>query len=195
MMEPFSLAALGTVALTQGITFLYNQATEILKRRRERQAAAEAVPVETPEVLEGELQPVAIDPAAADELAEELKLLRAQLGEYAQGTEEADPSDASVVRATEALRDAIESIIGQRITFKGEQREPSGRAVVTGTVRAREIRARASGVDADSIGEAEVRGDVQADVIGEGADVAGAGPGRSGPTGRGSEPAVSRPLH
>jgi hypothetical protein len=173
MMEPFSLAALGTVALTQGITFLYNQATEILKRRRERQAAAEAVPVETQEVLEGELQPVAIDPAAADELAEELKLLRAQLGEYAQGTEEADPSDASVVRATEALRDAIESIIGQRITFKGEQREPSGRAVVTGTVRAREIRARASGVDADSIGEAEVRGDVQADVIGEGADVAG----------------------
>ena len=171
-MDPFSLAAIGGLALSQGITFLYNQAGEILKRRRERKAA-EAVPVEAPEVLEGELQPVSVDLEAADELANELKLLRAQLGEYAQGTEEVDPSDESVVRATEALREAVESIIGQRITFKGEEREPSGRAVVTGTVRAREIRAKASGVDVDSIGEAEVRGDVEADVIGEGADVAG----------------------
>jgi hypothetical protein len=181
MVEPISLAVLGGVALSEGIKFLYNQAGEILKRRRESKEA-EPIPVESPDVIEGNLEPMTVDPAAVEELADELKALRAQLNEYAQETEQPDPSDEEVLRATDALREAIESIVGQRITFKGEHREPSGTPVVTGTVRAKQIRAKASGVAIEEMGEGEARGVVEADSIEQGADVAGARIGKMGRT-------------
>ena len=37
--DPFTLAAVGAVAITEGIKFLYGQAGEVLKRWRERKAA------------------------------------------------------------------------------------------------------------------------------------------------------------
>jgi hypothetical protein len=168
MIEPFSIGALGAIALTDGIKFLYAQAGEILKRRRERQATADPAPAA--ELLEGELAPLQLDPAAADELTEELRRLRRQLADIADGIE---PARATDVAATLALREAIESIVGQRITFRGERREPTGTPTITGTVRATDLRGRVSGVDLEGTPTGTIHGEVIADTAGEDADVAG----------------------
>ncbi len=171
MVEPFSLGALGAIALTDGIKFLYAQAGEILKRRRERRETADAPPAST--LLEGELAPLKLDPAAADELAGELRDLRHRLADYADEIEPAEETDADTVAATLALREAIEAIVGQRITFRGEQREPTGTPTITGSVRARELHGRASGVAFTGTPTGDIRGEVVTEVTGASSDVAG----------------------
>src|SRR4029453_12668768 len=60
MADPLTLAAVGALALAEGIKFLYGQAGEVLKRWRERKATAATGP--TPVASE----PVAVElPAAA----------------------------------------------------------------------------------------------------------------------------------
>jgi hypothetical protein len=188
MTDPLSLAVLSGVAITEGIKFLYGQAGAILQRRRERKqgiAPDDApIPIEAPaDLLDGRLEPMTIDHAAADELEPELMRLYGQLTVYAHGLQEADPNDAELRKATAQLRDAIEGVVGQRITFRGETgREPSGTPVVTGVVKAREIRGRAVGVElgaAPTVGQ--YRGEVHADVLSEASDVAGFRAGGSKP--------------
>jgi hypothetical protein len=191
MVDPLSLGAIAGVAITEGIKFLYNQAGAVLTRRAERKRAKKAgtappeepIPVDTPNVVEGSLRPLTVDEQAADEHAEQLKVLRNALEDYALGW--SDPSDGGpeMIRQTLALRDAIEDIVGQRITFRGEDRPPSGTPVVTGRLKADEIRGRAAGVDVGDMQAGEVHGELEAKHIGEGADAAGArirniGPGR-----------------
>jgi hypothetical protein len=176
-MEPVTLAALTAAALTEGVKFLYGQAGEILRRRRERKDAAEAeraaVAVPTPEVVEGTLEPITVDVDAADKLADELRSLRATLADYVEGIEPVETSDERLVSTTAALRDAIESIIGQRITFKGEAREPTGTPVVTGTLTAKEIHGRASGIAMDRADPGHYHGRLDTDTVGETGDAAG----------------------
>ena len=65
--DPLTLAAVGAVALTEGIKFLYGQAGEALKRWRARQQAASAeapVAVELPaDAFEGRLHDPRLDTA------------------------------------------------------------------------------------------------------------------------------------
>src|SRR4051812_20734873 len=118
VVDPISLGAIAGVAITEGIKFLYNQADAILTRRAERKRAKkdgapppeDPIPGETPPVLEGRLAPLTVDDAAADEHAEQLKALRGQLEDYARGYNDVDEGGPEVVRATLALRDAIEDI-------------------------------------------------------------------------------------
>ncbi len=181
MVEPVSIAVLTGVALTEGIKFLYNQADAILKRRAESKraaagqptATAREQPVETPPVVVGRLRPIEIDEAAADELAGELKALRHRLEDIAEGYETPRDGDPSVMAAVAALRDAIEDVIGQRITFRGEDRPATGSPTVTGRVTAKQIRGRAAGVDAGTVDSGTVTGTVDVDVVDTGADVAG----------------------
>ena len=162
MADPLSAVALTGVALAEGIKFLYNQADGILKRRAERKEAervgtappTEPILVETPEIVAGQLAPISVDASAADALADELKELRRKLEDYAQGYETPSNGDPEVLRTTLALRDAIEDIVGQRITFKGEDRESSGTPVVTGKISAKEIRGRATAVEHDDCPDA-----------------------------------------
>ncbi len=181
MVEPLSIAVLTGAALTEGIKFLYGQADAILKRRADAKRAAargvetraEPVPVQTPDVIEGRLQPVRVDPDAAEELADVLKDLRRRLEDYAQGYETPPDGDLGVLRATQELRDAIEDVIGQRITFRGENRDSSGTPVVTGRLTAREIRGRAAAVDVGEMRSGSVQGNVEADVISDGGEATG----------------------
>lgn len=182
MVDPFSMGALGALAATEGIKFLYGQAAEVLKRWRERKAGNEAaaeepILVQGGEILQGELQPPKVDFDAVERLEEDVKKLAAVLGNYAGGLEEPDPGDRELADAADGLRRALEVIYGQRITFEGEEREPSGPAVIgraevdkvvgdvagvrarlirsgriEGEVVAGEVTGRASGVDADTIG-------------------------------------------
>lgn len=137
MVEPVSLAMLGGAALTQGITFLYGQATELLKRGRERKdAAMKGAAAPTPEpsvvdapVLAGKLNPVEVDEQAVESRREELLSLTERLSSYVSGTRTVDPSDLHLIALVEALRALLELAYRQRITFVGETREPTGSAV------------------------------------------------------------------
>ncbi len=179
-MEPLTLGALGAVALSEGIRFLYGQAAEVLRRRRERKQAVqegrEAEParteVEDPGILEGSLEPIVLDLDAADRLDNQLKALSRRLGNYANGLEEVDPTDEDVLRSADALRRALEAIYQQRITFRGEERPPSG-PLVGGRVDVEEVAGYIAGVRAETIGGGRVTGEVTAERVDSGGEAVG----------------------
>ncbi len=180
MVEPVSAAVLAGVALTEGIKFLYDQAGEILSQRAERKRAEKAgqqnpvaaLDVTTPSIVQGHLAPLTIDDNAADRLAGELIELRRRLDVYAAGYEDPPAGDRGVLASTFALRDAIEDIVGQRITFVGESRDPTGTPVATGRIDAKDIRGKATAVDISEMTEGRAQGEVTADRIEAGAEVA-----------------------
>lgn len=180
-MEPFSLAALGAFTLTEGVKFLYGQAAEILKRRRERKKAAEegrpvpaatAVAIQDQGALEGELAPAMIDFEAVERLEEDLKVFSQRLGNYAGGIEEVDPADQELLRTVDALRRALEAIYQQRITFKGEDRPPSG-PLVEARVDVGEVAGYAAAVRAEVIESGRVTGTLTAKEVEQGAEAVG----------------------
>src|SRR5215217_8210078 len=178
MPEPLSLTVLSAAALTEGIRFLYAQTGEVLQRWRDRNAAhaqSDAPRAVDPSVLEGELVPAKLDYEMVERLEAELTALAGRLGNYANGLQEVDKQDEELLAAVDALRRGLELVHGQRITFRGEDRPPSGPLVVgradvddvigevagvrarivrgqtLGEVTAREVRGRASGVEVDTI--------------------------------------------
>jgi hypothetical protein len=133
MVDPLSLGALGAVALTADVKFLYGQATELLKRRRKRrdaarkdEAAADALPAAAEGLLDGPLR-VPGDVAVSDADADKLIKLRSQLTAYADDLEPIQSDDAKLLKVADALRGLLEGVYGQRITFAGEPgRPPTG---------------------------------------------------------------------
>ena len=133
MVDPLSLAALGAVALTEGVKFLYGQATELLKRRRERrdaarkaEVAAADLPAAPDGLLDGSLT-VPGDVAVSDAEADQLIKLMSQLDADAEDLEPIRADDAELLKAADALRGLLEGVYGQRITFAGEPgRPPTG---------------------------------------------------------------------
>jgi hypothetical protein len=179
-MDPLTLSAVGGVVLGEGIKFLYNQAGEILRRRRERreteeqgQAPArvpEPVPVSAPDILEGELAPVAIDFEAVERLEQEVRALRSSLQDYAEGIEPVSNENTALLKETDALRRSLEAIYQQRITFKGEERPPSG-PVIEGRIDVEEVAGYAAAVRADVVeGAAKVTGEATFGTAEEGAE-------------------------
>ncbi len=136
MVDPLSLTALGAAALTGGITFLYGQVTELLKRRRDRAEQADAAPPVVPggpvEVLDGALvaRPVDLTVVAGNEAR--LLELRRGLGDYADGLATADPADRRLLERVAALRGLLELAYGQHVTFRGEQRPATGSPLEAG---------------------------------------------------------------
>ncbi|MFH8701850.1 hypothetical protein [Streptomyces chartreusis] len=65
---------------------------------------------------------------------------------------------------------ARDDVIGQRITFRGENRDSSGTPVVTGRLTAREIRGRATAVDVGDMRAGEVDDGLKADVVADGGE-------------------------
>lgn len=135
MIEPVTLAVLGTVALTEGIKFLYEQTGEVLKLRREQRDTAktgtqskQATPseVDLPDVFDEKVLVPAIDFHAVERLEGDLRQTRAELADYAQDIEPVDVNNAVLLKRIDALRLMLEAIYQQRITFKGEQRILSG---------------------------------------------------------------------
>jgi hypothetical protein len=84
--------------------------------------------------------------------------LRSALANYADGIANVDASDSKLVAIADALRQQLETVYGQRITFKGEQREPSGAPLVVGTAEVKRVSGLAAGVIAVAVTEGEVRG-------------------------------------
>jgi hypothetical protein len=168
VVDPLSIGALGAVAITEGIKFLYAQAGKILDRRAERKAGQLASPeplvIGSQDLLEHPVEAVVEDAAQVDELAGELSKLRRDLGGIADGVETPDDSDPETIRKVYALRAALEAITGQDITFKGEQREAAEVPVVRGRLTAKVIRGIASGVDTDTL-EGLIHGELETETV------------------------------
>lgn len=133
MVEPLSLTAVGALALTEGVKFLYAQAGELLKYRRERKQAPELRP--TAEILSGSVEAARPNDERLEELEPELTAGWHALAAYAHGIDEIDPADPELRRRVDGLRRALEVVYGQRITLQGEARPPSG-PLVENEVRA-----------------------------------------------------------
>lgn len=171
MADPLTLSALGAVALTEGIKFLYEQAGEILKRWRERKdsASKEASPqvmkvepaeAKLPSIFQGQLTPLQIHFDAVERLEEQIRGMRKDLSEYAEDIEPVDPHNAFLLQRTEALRQLLEAVYQQRLTFKGEQRPPSG-PIVESSIDIEEIAGYAAAVRARQIKEGNVKVDAK----------------------------------
>jgi hypothetical protein len=121
-------------ALTEGIKFLYGQAGELLKRRRER--GDQLTKAETPAcVAEPAMLPVP-DLALVDRFEADLRALRARLHEYASGLDPVDPADEQLLRTVDALRRVIATVHGTPVVFTDEPRDV---VLVRGSVDADEV--------------------------------------------------------
>lgn len=128
-MDPLTLAA-GTLALTEGIKFVFEQARDLIKRwhdkRDRRDETAIEVPATTSPALDAELQPATIEQEFVAEHQQDLAALRSRLTPYAEDGLEPDRNDRELLAAVDALRRLLEVGYGQRITFRGEDRPQTG---------------------------------------------------------------------
>jgi hypothetical protein len=161
MPDPVTLSALGGVAATEGIKFLYGQAAELLRAWRARRGKADAggagparltVPIVPNDVLDAAPADTVADAAVLDRESKTLIQLVGALAPYANGLADIDPADAELGAQAGRVRALLEAAYGQRFTFRGEHREPTGTRVTV----------------------SQVLGDVEGDVVGAEADV---GPG------------------
>jgi hypothetical protein len=184
MADPLTLTAVTAVVLTEGVKFLYGQASDVLKRwrdHRERAAEAakaatappppvsEAIPVQAPAGVAGTLAPVVIHYDRVEPIEGELKALLSQLSGYKDEIEPIRPSDADLVARVATLRRLLEGVYGQTITFKGEQRPTSGTPLVLTTLDLKEVAAggEATGIRVTgTVSSGTLEADVKADVVG-----------------------------
>ena len=169
-MDGSTLSTVESATLTQGVAFLYAQAGELLRRRREKrdrdaalreqrvagqQAAALAEP---PRTELNSLPPLDLPdrifkaegsgPATAtweklDRFAGSLLQARRDVDDYVVGMAELGGDTLAGLQAANRLRCMLEEIYGAAVTFRGEQREADRTATY--------IHARDAGVVANSI--------------------------------------------
>jgi hypothetical protein len=167
--DPVTLSVLAGSVLTPAIEFLYAQAGELLKRRRERKEGnpERTDPVAVPATVElaGELGPLRPDDARLSELEPQLRELRNALVDYAEDPALIKPDDMGLLATADALRRVLEAVYQQRITFRGEQRPLSGPAV-DGTIDVRAVTGYVAAVRVNTIsGPTRLRGAVRADEV------------------------------
>lgn len=181
MVDPLTLSAIGGAAVTEGIKFLYAQAGEVLKRWREQKEAAknttklhdqtEPITIKLPAILEGQLITPEIHFDAVERLEEQLREVRRSLSDFADGTETVDLTDEHLLRSVDALRRILEVVYQQRLTFKGEQRLPSGSMVVS-NINVEDVAGYVAAVRARRIG-GDVRVEAQTKRVEPGAQFIG----------------------
>lgn len=176
MPEPvtITLAAVGMTAITEGVKFLYGQASELIRWRHEKKAAdgTKAVPSEQPKlisrpnVFEPDPAQANLDEGAMERLAQPMDELCDKLSGVVTGRTEVVTSDAALVMRVDALRKALEVIVGHRLTFRGEARTEAQGPVIRGEVHVKNVLGYAAGVAAGVItGKVTVDGKVVADEV------------------------------
>ncbi|WP_433306563.1 hypothetical protein ACQP2F_21135 [Actinoplanes sp. CA-030573] len=133
MPDPLTMTVLGGVAAAEGIKFLYGQAAELLKGWRERRAAGRhdelRVPIVPNDILDGEPADPVVDAGVVAREEKELARLWGALSPYALDLADIDLEDDELAEQAGKLRALLEAAYGQRFTFRGEQREPTGSKV------------------------------------------------------------------
>jgi hypothetical protein len=194
MTDPFTMTAVGATVLTEGIKFLYGQAGAAVKAWRQRRAAgpvaegerSEEQPVEfPPDTFEGSLVRPQLDFSKLAVLEDDIQDLRKALTDYVEGIDAIDPSDQDLVSVVNGLRDAMEAVYGQPITFRGERRPPQD-LTVTGEAYVGDVHGYVAGLRAKGLVEGELHGELHGTVVagdvGVGGSVVGVdiGPGEPG---------------
>jgi hypothetical protein len=175
MVDAISLAMVSGTILTEGIKFLYSQASKILERRAARNdaaqkeqanlAKAEPANVQLPDSFQGQLSQPEIDFDEVERLHLPLLELRGKLANYGDGYLTVDRKNPELLLDIEKLRSILESIYQQRITFKDEAREPSGTKITT-RMKLNRVQGRATGTRIAELEngivetDLEIRGDV-----------------------------------
>jgi hypothetical protein len=160
MADPLTLAVLGGVAATEGIKFLYGQASELLKVWRDRRRASAAgeplqtiqVPIIDNSILDASPVTDAADATVIEHAARELVQLTGALSLYAQGVIDVDVTDVELNEYVRRLRSLLEAAYGQRFTFRGEERERTGSRVTVTQVLG-DVRGAVTGVEAGEVGK------------------------------------------
>jgi len=129
--------------LTQGVSFLYDQAGQLLKRRRagrdrvnsgggrKGEAPAEPgpkLPLLTPPegiFVAGNDGALEASPTELDRLAEDLLYARRNVEDYVMGDSVLDVGSHSAAAAIDTLRRVLEEIYGANLTFSQERRHPT----------------------------------------------------------------------
>ena len=179
----FSAAALGMAALTEGIKFLYGQAGDLLKHWRQRKdakgkdtsgAAVVAAPaVKLPEaVFAGQLVDPAIHVDALNVAAPQLLALRQELMPYVEGVADIATEDRALLDRVDALRNLLEAVYQQRVTFRGEQRDASG-PIVNGFIDAKRVAGEVEVLRANTIASGRVNIGGHFDTVEKGGKVTG----------------------
>lgn len=188
MGEPFSLAVLGGAVLTEGVRFLFDQASTLIRAARQRRAEAKetaesaqvvVVPIQANDVLDGTVSPN-VDGPLLDRENRKLIALAGALAPYASGDAEIEAEDGDLLVTIAEVRAMLEALYGQRLTLRGEAREPSGTRVDVQQVLG-SVRGRAVGVEADSVQDATIRVDQSATSVEAGGSVTGLKLGSIGP--------------
>jgi len=109
---------------------------------------------------------------AVERVEEQLRELRKDLSDYADGIELVDVKDQNLLKRIDALRQILEAVYQQRITFKGEQRPPSG-PVVEGRIDVEEVAGYTAAVRARQIFGGTVRAEANARRVEPGGQVIG----------------------
>jgi hypothetical protein len=191
MADPFTLAAVGAVVLTEGIKFLYGQAAELITAwRQRRRATAPGSPSGEPTggpvgmpvsasaasgVFAGDPRLEHPDPAVLQAREDTLdKILASPALVRVLHGKDADPSDEEQVKAAEALRALLEEIYGERLTLVGETgREPSGTPLVRGEAEAETVKGLLEGVSAGTVRSGAIEGKAKAGIVETGGVVRG----------------------
>jgi hypothetical protein len=126
MSEWMNLSTLGTMALHEGVKFLYEQAVAALKRKFEPRADAPHAPLRLPPIFNEASGPLSYHVDKIEALEEPLRKLSQVVSKWASGAEPVNPANPELMMATSALRLAMEQVFQQRLTFKGEQRSHDG---------------------------------------------------------------------
>lgn len=135
MTEPVPLAMIGRAVVGQGVTFLYEQVGALLQRWRYRRRADPGgkerldVPLIPSRALDGQPTARDADLAIVEQSSAELSRLYGVLAPYAMGLADVRLTDSDLIAAVARLRDLLEAAYGQRLTFRGEQRERTGTEV------------------------------------------------------------------
>ncbi len=188
MVEPLSLSVLGGVVLTEGVKFLYEQASELIKAVRDRRRAVRDgiaqpdrldIPMVANTVLDGPATST-VDATVLDREQAELLRLAGSLAPYASGAADVESDDHELLTSAHRLRTLLESAYGQRLTLRGEQRERTGTVVhvsqVLGDVAGEAVALQAESVD----GEAHLGVEQSASHVQSGGSVTGVRIGRIG---------------
>jgi hypothetical protein len=176
--DPLTLALLGAAA-TEGVKFLYGQATAVLAEWRQRRRSEAAtppaemsVPIIDAEVLDGRPAGSIVDTAVLERHEKSLVRLQGALSPYAQGLADVEPTDDELAKRAGELRELLEAAYGQRFTFRGENREATGTRVTVRQVLG-DVEGAAVAAEADVGPGAQLEVDQQAGVIKDGGTIHG----------------------
>jgi hypothetical protein len=186
MVDPSTIATLAAPILGEAIKSLVGLAGDALRRWRDnksaRAAAGEgatapptdqvAATFEMPNIIEGELKPIHYNVDRVERFEDDLKEFRRQLTDYADGIEAVDANDPRLTANAESLRRVLEAVIGQRITFKGEDRPASG-PIVEGEVDVDRVQGDAAAVRARLVTGGTVTGVARAKMVEPGGKLTG----------------------